>query len=73
MGTVTTVTVSENTAVGTILATFSAIDVELSQVVRYSILGSTHGTNGSVFGILETTGELYVAGLINFEARTSQG
>jgi hypothetical protein len=66
--TATTFAVNENVAAGTVVGTVSASDIDAGSVLTYAI---TAGNTGNVFAIDPATGQLTVAGSLNFETHAS--
>nr|AUG84419.1 Pcd11x [Platynereis dumerilii] len=63
------VTIAENAAPGTTLTKVHASDKDagLYGQIRYSFSSRTQDTHGAVFGIKNTTGEIYVKGEVDYE------
>lgn len=64
-----TSTIAENVAIGTIVGSFSTTDPDLGGTFTYSLVGGAGSTNNSAFAIVN--GNLTTAVGINFEVKTS--
>jgi hypothetical protein len=61
-----TLNVPENRPLNTVLLTVSAADPDTGAVLTYSVAGSSHPSNGSLYGV-NSAGQVFARGVISYE------